>query len=483
MLMTGKQYKQSINDGREVYVDGERVENISEHPAFQPIVDVKARMYDLNHIEELKPFTTARLEDGQEICRAYKAPKVKEDLTAIRKYVDTVLDDLGGVVYRVGDETIGEMWSLYDAQDKLNEIDPTYAENIAHHIDKIAREDIFHVSANTDPKGNREKLFAKQGGGEASKLLKVVEETSEGIIVSGAKFETAAAYAHQAFVKPTISNWTDESMLPYASGFICEMNSPGLKHICRSPLSKGKDSVNYPLSSKFDELDTLLIFDNVLIPWENVLFHNSLESTQYIRKTVHRYSAFNYVLRLLRRADLLLGVALLNADQTGLTKLPAVQEKIAQLVCYRETINAHLTAAVAEAEETDGGLVMPNQSLLFTGRVYALRNFAEMSHLSRELVGGQLAVTPDMETMKMPEIEHYMDQYYALDGWNKEDRARLLYFARDLLNSSTAGHLVTFELFAQAPPFAQYGHVYSHADLNYARDLVKKAANLSSNIK
>lgn len=481
-LISGEQYKKSLNDGREVYIDGEKVENIAEHPAFAPIINVKARMYDINLEDKYKEITTTTLDDGEVISAAYKAPRQKEDLTSIRNYVETVLNDLGGVVYRVGDETIGEMWSLYDAQGKLNEIDPTYAANISHHIDRIAREDLFHVSANTDPKGNREKLFAKQGGGEASKLLRVVEETSEGIIVSGAKFETAAAYAHQAFVKPTISNWTDESMLPYASGFICDMGSPGLKHICRSPLSKGKDPVNYPLSSKFDELDTLLIFDNVLIPWENVLFHNSLESTQYIRKTVHRYSAFNYVLRLLRRADLLLGVALLNADQTGLTRLPAVQEKIAQLVCYRETINAHLTAAVAEAQPTDGGLMMPNQSLLYTGRVYALRNFAEMSHLSRELVGGQLAVTPDIETMMMPEIEHYMDQYYSLDGWDKQDRAKLLYFARDLLNSSAAGHLVTFELFAQAPPFAQYGHVYQHADLDTARDLVKNAANLSSKI-
>lgn len=480
-LLTGQQYKDSLNDGREVYIDGERVSNIAEHPAFKPIIDVKARMYDMNHEEKYKHITTAKLEDGEEVCRAYKMPETKEDLTAIRTYVETVLVDLGGVVYRVGDETIGEMWSLYDAQDRLNEIDPTYATNIRNHIDRIAREDIFHVSANTDPKGDRSKLINGEDGGT---LLHVVSENDKGIIVRGAKFETAAAYAHQAFVKPTISNWSNTSvnMEPYAVGFICDMGAPGLKHICRSPVGSGRNPENYPLSTKFEEIDTLLVFDDVLIPWENVLFHNSLESAKYIRETVHRYSAFNYVLRLLKRADYLIGVALLNVEQTGLTKIPAVQEKLTELITYRQTINAHLTAAVSEAENTDGGLMMPNQSLLYTGRIHALKHFPAMAHLTRELVGGQLAVTPDMATMTDPQIKDYVDRYYSVGKWSAEDRAKLLYFARDLLNSSYAGHQVTFELFAQSPPFAQSAAAFKNYDLEAHRNMVLKAANLAPHL-
>lgn len=481
VLLTGQQYKDSLNDGREIYIDGERVSNIAEHPAFKPIIDVKARMYDMNHEEKYKHITTAKLEDGEEVCRAYKMPETKEDLTAIRTYVETVLDDLGGVVYRVGDETIGEMWSLYDAQDRLNEIDPTYATNIRNHIDRIAREDIFHVSANTDPKGDRSKLINGEDGGT---LLHVVSENDKGIIVRGAKFETAAAYAHQAFVKPTISNWSNTSvnMEPYAVGFICDMGAPGLKHICRSPVGSGRNPENYPLSTKFEEIDTLLVFDDVLIPWENVLFHNSLESAKYIRETVHRYSAFNYVLRLLKRADYLIGAALLNVEQTGLTKIPAVQEKLTELITYRQTINAHLTAAVSEAENTDGGLMMPNQSLLYTGRIHALKHFPAMAHLTRELVGGQLAVTPDMATMTDPQIKDYVDRYYSVGKWSAEDRAKLLYFARDLLNSSYAGHQVTFELFAQSPPFAQSAAAFKNYDLEAHRNMVLKAANLAPHL-
>lgn len=478
-LMTGNQYKKSLDDGREVYIDGEKVKHVADHPAFQPIINAKARMYDLAHDPEHKHATVTTLPDGEDICRAYKLPKEKEDLTAIRTYVETVLDDLGGVVYRVGDETIGEMWSLYDAQDKLNEINPAYAKNIKHHVDRVAKKDLFHVSANTDPKGDRSKLFSGKDGGT---LLHVVEENDKGIVVRGAKFETAAAYAHQAFVKPTILNWDagEESMAPFACGFICDMGTPGLKHICRTSLGTGKNPSDYPISTKFDEIDTLLIFDDVLIPWENVLFHRSLASASYIRATLHRYSAFNYVLRVLRRADLLLGTALLNVEQTGLTKLQAVKEKIAQLIGYREGINAHLTAAVANAERSPGGLMMPNQSLLYTGRVFALSNFPAMAHVARELVGGQLAVTPDSVTISDPAIKDYIDQYYSVGEWSAEERGKLLYFARDLLNSSYAGHKTTFELFAQSPPFAQQLAAFHSFDLQPMREMVRKAANLQT---
>ncbi|MED3564437.1 4-hydroxyphenylacetate 3-hydroxylase family protein [Bacillus xiapuensis] len=476
-LMTGQQYLDSLNDGREVYVDGERVKNIAEHPSFKPIIDVKARMYDMAREAKYKDHLTARLDDGEVVSRAYKMPTKKEDLTAIRKHVETVLDELGGVVYRVGDETIGEMWSLFDAKDQLKEIDPTYANNIEYHIDRVAREDLFHVSANTDPKGDRSKLFSGKDGGT---LLHVVEENDKGIVVKGAKFETAAAYAHQAFVKPTILDWNagSEKMAPFACGFICDMGSPGLKHICRTSLGADRNQSDYPIATKFEEIDTLLIFDHVLIPWENVVFHRSLESAAYIRSTLHRYSAFNYTLRMLRRADYLIGTALLNVEQTGLNQLQAVKEKISQLISYREGINAHLTAAVAEAERSPGGLMMPNQSLLYTGRVFALANFPAMAHLTRELVGGQLAVTPDSKTMADPEIKQYFDQYYSVGEWTPEDRGKLLYFARDLLNSSYAGHRTTFELFAQSPPFAQQMAVVNNFDAKPQRELVRKAAGL-----
>ena len=92
-------------------------------------------------------------------------------------------------------------------------------------------------------------------------------------MVRGAKFETAAAYSNQAFVKPTIANWGNAELSDYAVGFISDMSAPGLKHICRTGFASKGSADDYPLSNKFDEVDTLIIFDNVHVPWENVLFY------------------------------------------------------------------------------------------------------------------------------------------------------------------------------------------------------------------
>ena len=184
--------------------------------------------------------------------------------------VDAVMDDIGGVVTRVGDETVGEMWSLYDGQDVLNEVDPRFSENIARHITAAPIRIPFHVSANTDPKGDRSKRPQDQ---DPDILLHVVRETDNGIVVRGAKYETAAAYANQAFVKPTIANWGDSELSDYALGFIVQMGAPGLRHICRTGFAGRAPIADYPLANRVDEVDTLVIFDDVEIPWEDILFY------------------------------------------------------------------------------------------------------------------------------------------------------------------------------------------------------------------
>ncbi len=485
MIRTGEQYRDSIRDNREVYMNGERVKDVTAHPMFKPLVDIRARIYDMAHDPATRDVMTVE-QNGETNAIGNTLPYTQEDWWAKRRATDTVLEDVGGVVTRVGDETVGEMWSLYDGQDILAEIDPQWAKNIENHIHQAIRDDPFHVSANTDPKGDRSLAPQDQ---DPDMLLHVVKETDAGIVVRGAKYETAAAYANQAFTKPTIANWGNEALSDYAVGFICDFNSPGLKFICRGGFAGARggcpraDHRDYPLSNKFDEVDTIVIFDNVLIPWENVLFYRHTKAATFIRATLHRYSAFAFVQRTLKTADQMIGAALFNARQTGLEKQPAVQEKLATLATWREGINAHLTAAIALGERSPAGLMMPNQSLLMTGRVHAMTNLPTMMHLARELVGGQICVTPNVATFEAPETKPWMDKYYSInENWVAEDRRKLLAYARDLLNSDYAGHRLTFQLFAQAPPFAHLGAVYRNFDWDVPLNFVKEGADLSDNV-
>lgn len=479
MIRTGEEYKASIRDSRAVYMNGEKIKDVTVHPAFKPLVDLRARIYDLQHEPATRHLMTYR-EDGEVNAINNKLPLSQQDWWDKRRATDTVLEDAGGIITRVGDETVGEMWSLFDGQDVLNDVDPQFSKNIRNHILKVLHSDPFHVSANTDPKGDRSKAPQDQ---DPDMLLHVVRETDAGIVVRGAKYETAAAYANQAFTKPTIANWGDAAYSDYAVGFICDLNAPGLKFICRTGFAGRAPAEDYPLSNRFDEVDTLVIFDDVPIPWDNVLFYRHTKAAAYIRATLHRYSAFAFVQRNLKLADMLIGAALFNVRQTGLEKQQAVQEKLSKLAIYREGINAHLTAAIALPERSPGGLMMPNQSLLYTGRVLACSQLHEMMHVARELCGGQVCVTPDKAAFDDAETGPWLEKFYTVnEHWIADDRRRLLSFARDLLNSDYAGHRLTFQLFAQSAPFAHLAAVYRNFDWDGPLDFVRRSAGLSERV-
>lgn len=252
MIRTGDEYRDSIRDGREVFMNGEKVPDVTTHPMFKPLVDIRARIYDMQHEAATASKMVYRDDDGEPYSIGLKLPYSQNDWSEKRASTDAIFDDIGGVVTRVGDETVGEMWSLYDGQDVLNQVDPQFSKNIKNHIHKVIDQDPFHVSANTDPKGDRSKAPQDQ---DPDMLLHVVKETDEGIVVRGAKFETAAAYANQAFTKPTIANWGNEAYSDYAVGFICDLGSPGIRMICRTGFAGRAPKEDYPLSNRFDEID------------------------------------------------------------------------------------------------------------------------------------------------------------------------------------------------------------------------------------
>ena len=146
----------------------------------------------------------------------------------------------------------------------------------------------------------------------------------------------------------------------------------------------------------------MIVFDDVEIPWENVFFYRHTKAAAFIRATLHRYSIFPYVQRYLRFADFLLGVAYASARSTGVTMHQGVREKIAQIACYREGINAHLTAAIELAEPSPGGLLMPSPSMMYTGRVFASTQLPAVMHPVRDLLGCQASLMPSKAMFDSP---------------------------------------------------------------------------------
>ena len=297
MIRTGDEYRESIRDGREVWIDGERVADVTTHPAFKP-PSTPGRASTTWRTSPRRATSMTYVDEGTgERCAiARKLPRTREDWHAKRRAVDTVMDDLARRRHprrrRDGRRDVVAVRRPGRAQRGRPAVRRS---NIRRHVAQAQREDPFHVSANTDPKGDRSKRPQDQ---DPDMLLHVVRETDSGIVVRGAKYETAAAYANQAFVKPTIANWGDAELSDYAVGFIVDMGSP--RHASTSAARASpaaRPAADYPSANRFDEVDTLVVFDDVEIPWENVLFYRHTRAATYIRATLHRYSAFAYTQR------------------------------------------------------------------------------------------------------------------------------------------------------------------------------------------
>ena len=476
MIRTSQDYRQAIQTNRDIYVDGEKVDDVTTHPTFAPLVDLRAQIYDLQQDTGHRDILTSTAK-GQTNTVAAALPFSQADWWAKRRATDRILSQVGGIAARTGDETIGEFWSLYDCRDALVDMDPQFARNIDAHILASRTDDLFRISANTDPKGDRSRAPTDQ---DPDMLLRVVRETDAGIVVRGAKFETGAPYADLAYTKPNLANWGDDLPDEYAVGFVGDLNAKGLKFICRSGFARPGTERDYPLSNRCDEIEALVIFDDVLIPWENVLFHRQPRAATLIRATLHRYSAFAFIHRIQIFADLLIGAALLNVRQTGLDRVQGVRDKLAKLAVWREGIHAHLTAAIALGEKSPAGLMMPNQSLLYAGRVLAVSQLSEMMNVARELCGGQLSLTPSAAAFEAPETADWLQKYYSLGpDCTAEERRKLMAFARDLISSDYAGHRMAFQLFGQSPPHAHLAAVYHHFDWEGPMALVRDAAGLA----
>jgi 4-hydroxyphenylacetate 3-monooxygenase len=479
-LMTGREYRESLQDGRRVWIGGEAVADVATHPAFQPMVAAVSGIYDLHHDPAYREVMTFDLPEGGRGSRFYKIPADRQDLELRRHMTTAVLQTICPTMDRFGDETVSPLFVIKDRGDLFDRFDPRYRRNGAAWLDRLQRDNLFMTSGNTDPKGDRSKQPFEQD--DPDLYLRVVRETDAGIVISGAKFETGAPYAHVAFVKPTVGSWVAENR-DYAVSCIVRLNSPGVRHLCRMPLHAGgagaASPLDHPLSARFDEIDTLIVFDNVLVPWEDVIFSREPELAALMRSEFARWAAQGYLTRCLAKADLLVGTALLIAEQSGTITLPPIRSKISQIMVFKQTIEAFLIASETACETTRSGYAMPNQAIQNAGRVYCSQTYNEMVHFLREIAGGQVVMLPDHAMLEHPEIGADVRKFFRVGKHEAGDRLKALHLARELSASSYAGRTQAYQLFAETPIFAQEAALFATYDRDGSISRAKTMAGLN----
>ena len=462
-LMTADEYRSSLDDGRQVWLGGQRVAQVATHPAFRPMVDAVARIYGLHFDPETRGLMTFALPDGTRASRFFQIPRSAEDLRLRRLMGAAILGRISPTMDRFGDETVTPLFVMQDREALVRAHDPRTAGTGRRWLARLQERNLFMSSGNTDPKGDRSRQPSEQG--DPDMFLRVVRETDEGIVIRGAKFETGAAYAHVAFLKPTVGTW-NEANRDYAVACIARLNAPGVRHICRMPLSGGDGgpAMEGPLSRQFDEIDSLVVFDDVLIPWEDVVFSRQPELARMLRADFSRWSGNHFLVRTLAKADLLVGAALLAAEQAGTIGFPAVRAMLSQLMAFKSGVEAFLLAGEAMAETTVSGFVMPNQAIQNAGRMYCTQTYHEMLQILVNIAGGQAVMLPDQAMFDSVEIGADVRKYYATGRSDAAARMQVLHLVQDLTASGYAGRMRAYQLFAETPLAAQENALFETYD-------------------
>ncbi|MGH7965053.1 MAG: 4-hydroxyphenylacetate 3-hydroxylase N-terminal domain-containing protein, partial [Candidatus Binatia bacterium] len=284
-IRTGAQYRESLKDGRTIYVNGECVTDVTAYPPFQGTIETLADLYDLQH-EQRELLTFPSPKNGQPVNLSFLMGETVEEVERRRRAEEFRLEFTCGLMGRLPDFMNALVTDVASLADLFGRREPRFGEHLTRYYEACRDNDLCLTHTLADPQIDRSKGPAQQS--DPALALHFVKETDRGIIVHGARMlSTLAPFANELWVGPFYPRKTGEEA--YALCFALPMNTPGLKFICREPYNSGRSHFDRPLSSRFDEEDALAVFENVLVPWERVFINGDIEASNYILSRVPGY--------------------------------------------------------------------------------------------------------------------------------------------------------------------------------------------------
>src|SRR5690625_4430050 len=446
-MMNGKQYLESLRDGRVVYLNGERIEDVTTHPAYRNAARSVARMYDALHEPETKDILTTETESGYRTHKYFKVSTSKEELLEARDAVAEWARLSYGFMGRSPDYKasftahLGPFANFYKG----------FEDNAKRWYEKAMKEVPFCNHTIINPMLDRSKPLHEN----KDVFVRAVEERDDGIVVSGAKMVgTAAALTHWNFVSnygPTDLGDGDQS---HALIFLVPMNAPGVKMISRQSYEQiAEDNgtpFDYPLSSRFDENDAVIVLDNVFVPWEDVLaYKNTDVVNSFFVETgfVNRFT-FHGCTRLAVKLDFMAGLLLKATESAGSNGFRGVQAHIGEVLAWRNTIWALSDAMAMNPQEGPNGLAIPNGNYGVAYRVLGSMIWPKVVETFKTIVAGGLIQLPSSaKDFQNPEIRPYLDKFYrGSGGVDSVERTKLMKMVWDAIGSEFGARHELYEM-------------------------------------
>ena len=479
---TGAEYVTGLRErAADVYISGEKVADVTRHPAFAGGLHTVAGLLDMQHDPALRDdMTYPSPSTGDPVGLSFIMPRNADDLARRRKMMRNWAKFSCGMMGRTPDFLNVAVMSMAAAADYSGQNRPEFKQNILDYYEYIRENDIVMTHTLVNLQRSRS-VGATPFDDRTEVALSVVKETDAGIVVRGARvLATLGPLSDEIAVYPARTRRVpagDEGK--YAFGFAIPCNTDGLKFQCRDTVDLGRSHFDHPAGSRFEEMDAIVFFDDVLVPWERVFLYNDVtlcnqwgERTNRNAHTGHQVVTKNVV-----KCEFMLGLATLMVDTLGSGELPATQQLIAEIIENLEITRALLAASEAQASLDEWGIFCPDYRPLLVARKKMIEMYPRMAEILHFLGSSSLMALPAEADLSGPlaeDIHRYMDT----DAATAEERIRLFRLAWDVSCSAFGSRQTLYERYFGGDGARNAALLYQIYDRSAQRDMVEEFLNL-----
>jgi 4-hydroxyphenylacetate 3-monooxygenase len=463
-MRTGQDYLAAIKDDREIYVDGQRVSDVTSHPAFSPIARTMAELFDLA-ADPATGMTFTAPETGAPANRIYGIPRSQADLVAFRQAAQVWARHTHGWVGRSPDH-VGAFVAGFAAHPEAfsageHAADRDFSANVAAYHRRLLTESLYVSYAIIPPQVSRATTAHAWDGDFVQ--AGVVEERADGMVVRGAQMlATGGAVADEIFVsciKPLTEDDRD-----FALGFTVPVAAEGLKLYCRRPFAPAATSAyDYPLTTRYDETDALVVFDDVFVPWDRVFVYRDVAGLrrQFFDTGAHVLGNWQAQIRFSVKLQFITGLARKVAAVNGVDKFPGVVEKLGELASLASLVESAVLAAEYTAEPDAAGLWRPGKRAVYGGMGLQAELYPRALAILRDLVGGGVLQVPSsVADLRNPATRADIDRYIYSPSAPAEERIKLFKLVWDAVGSEFGGRHHQYEMFYAGAPFVVKGYAF-----------------------
>lgn len=473
-LRSREAYIAGLRDQRLVYYGGERVKDVTTHPALSLAVEHGATVF--RYAEESPALFTYEAEDGERCSAYFKLPRNTQDLLARAALIEETTRrcrSTFNIIKAVGTDVLDALHVVAARMDRA--LGTKYLDRVRAYYHRCASGDLTMALAQTDVKGDRSLRPHEQPDSDA--YVRIVDRRSDGIVVRGAKAHTTMApVVDELIVIPTRA--MSQADRDYAVAFAVRPDTPGVKMVCRTIGDSQRSEFDAPVSRHNVEIETLTIFEEAFIPWERVFLAGEWEWAGPLATTFAQFHRFTGVAYKPPLGDLFIGCAQLVAEWNGVAEASHVREKITRLIQYTETIRACGKAAALDCQMV-AGIALPNPVFTNVGKHHFASQFHEAVRLLQDLAGGLAITVPSERDYLNPEVKPDLDRYLAgAKGVPAEWRLRLFHLIRDLTASDFGGYNLVVTLHGEGSLQTQLLTTYREYDLERPKALVRAILEL-----